>query len=115
MTSKKIILLGFIAAFYAGCTPEQAVVEGKADYYPITAAIGGEADPAGFILSDAQWISGKPDASNSRIYLIGQVDSSYLQKRIQVTGAARTVSAGGVETPRRIFPEVQVERVKVLP
>ena len=89
-------------------------VEGTVEYFAPRAAIGGEADPSGFILRDYRWISGQPAFSYSRIYASGALDSSYLQKRVQVTGKVERITAGGVETPKRTFLRMETERIQII-
>ena len=89
-------------------------VEGVVNFVPPTMAIGGEADPSGFILTNCRWISGQPAFPYSRIYIDGQINSSYLEKRVRVTGNVETITAGGVETPKRTFLKIQVEQIKVI-
>lgn len=89
-------------------------VEGIVNFVPPTMAIGGEADPSGFILTNYHWISGQPAFPYSRIYIDGQVASSYLEKRVRVTGKVETITAGGVETPKRTFIKIQSEQIKII-
>ena len=88
-------------------------VVGVVNFVPPTMAIGGEADPSGFILTNYHWISGQPTFPYSKIYIDGQIDSSYLGKRVQVTGKVETITAGGVETPKRTFLKIQSEQIKI--
>ncbi len=44
--------------------------------------------PAGFILTNYQWITSPPDSSYGRIYLLGKVDTSFINKRVHVVGTA---------------------------
>ena len=75
MTNRMLLLaiVGLVAVMI-GCEKEStspnngvAVIEGSVSYYPPTMAIGGEADPFGFILTDYQWLSGAPTFSYSRV------------------------------------------------
>jgi hypothetical protein len=89
-------------------------VEGTVRYFPPTVAIGGEADPSGFILTDYQWINRAPSFEYSRLYIKDGVDSSFLGMRVRISGAVDTLSAGGVETALRLFPLIRVRRLEVV-
>jgi hypothetical protein len=93
---------------------ERSIVEGTVGYFPPTVAIGGEADPSGFILTDCRWINGAPSFVRSRVYVNDGVDSSFLRMRVRVSGAWDTLSAGGVETAPRLFPLMKVQRLEVV-
>ena len=115
----KTILLIFliVASIQCGCSKATETnesgptVEGIVGLHPPTMAIGGEADPPGYILRDYRWISGQPGFAYSRIYIEGPLDSSYLNKRVRVTGKIETISVGGVETSKRTFLRIMAERI----
>jgi hypothetical protein len=119
---KLVILIAFLLAGAIGCKNEQptpvnntvAVIEGTVAYFPPTAAIGGESDPFGFILTAYHWVNGAPSFSHSRVYLRGAIDSSYLNMRVRASGRVEVLSAGGVETPLRHFPSVEIQRLEIL-
>ena len=122
MTNRMLLLaiVGLVAVMI-GCEKEStspnngvAVIEGSVSYYPPTMAIGGEADPFGFILTDYQWLSGAPTFSYSRVYVGGGIDSSYLGLRVRLSGQLEKLSAGGVETPLRHFPKVETQNIQVI-
>ena len=37
-----------------------------------------------FILTNYEWFSGEPDYQYSRVYITGEIDSSYLLKEIEI-------------------------------
>ena len=109
-----------LASFQYGCnkptesTDKSPTVEGILDFFESGMAIGGEADPAGYILKDYHWISGQPAFAYSRIYIEGPVDPSYVHKRVRVVGNPETISAGGVETRKRTFLRIRVRRITII-
>jgi len=92
----------------------QAIVEGTVGYYPPTIAIGGEADPSGFILNEYRWVWNTSSTVPSRLYIEGIVDSSYLNVRVRLSGQLTTLSAGGVETRLRHFPFLHVQTLQIV-
>lgn len=119
---KPVILIALLLAGAIGCTKEQptpvnntmAVVEGTVAYFPPTAAIGGESDPFGFTLTAYHWVHGTPSFSHSRVYLKGGIDSSYLNMRVRVAGQVEVLSAGGMETPLRHFPRIEIQQLEII-
>lgn len=91
MKTKKIFLLALVLVL-SGCSQQlttpakESIIEGTVKYLP-----GNGAEevwiPPGFILNDYQWITTPIDSTNHGfIYLMGRVDSSYLDKHIRVVG-----------------------------
>lgn len=119
---KILLCILIFAGIQLGCTSNQLSetkttnpsVEGVVNFAQPTMAIGGEVDPSGFFLTNFRWISGQPDFLYSRIYVEGQIDSSYLNKRVRVTGKTELITAGGVETPKRTFLKIQAEHIAVV-
>lgn len=116
---KKLAPLIILSIFLVACAAKTTlhengltVVEGKVGYYGPRMAIGAEADPSGFILLECRWLSGAPTFSYSRVYVKGAIDSSYLNKRVRITGALEKLSAGGVETPLRNFPMIEIRQLE---
>jgi hypothetical protein len=108
------IILSMILIIGCESDDDIAIVEGTVGYFPPTAAVGGESDPFGFILQNYKFITGSPTYSYSRVYLNGLVDSSYINLQIRVKGKVERLSAGGVETPRRYFPKVDVSEIQAI-
>jgi len=81
-------------------------LSGVVKYHDAGVAIGGETDPYGYILEG--------DHGFNRLYLSfkGSMDSdefkSQLHKTVTVSGRLRYVEVGGVETPRRRFPVLEI-------
>lgn len=73
-------------------------------------AIGGETDPGGFILEGAS--PAFPDAK--RVYVRGGGIEAYVGKKVRLQGDVSMIAAGGVETPRREFPVIDVRTVAEL-
>lgn len=92
-----------------GLAPGQVVMTGTVRYHNAGMAIGGETDPYGTILAD--------NGVYDRLYLRhnGSLESPAVKefegRRVEVAGTMDTVSAGGVETPRRTFPVLVVDRI----
>lgn len=82
---------------------------GAVQYHDAGMAIGGETDPYGYILKN----NGRFD----RLYLSrnGNLEADFFKKyageKVIVTGPLSTVTAGGVETPERTFPVLEVTRI----
>ena len=117
------VLLGtlmLLASLQCGCSKpseladQTPTVEGILEFFESGMAIGGEADPQGYILKGYQWVSGEPAFAYSRIYIDGPVDSSYLRKRVRVVGRPEMISAGGVETRKRTFLRIRAERITLI-
>ena len=119
----RTVLLGaliILASLQYGCgkptelADQIPAVEGILEFFESGMAIGGEADPQGYILKDYHWVSGEPAFAYSRIYIDGPVDSSYLRKRVRVVGRPEMISAGGVETRKRTFLRIRAERITLI-
>lgn len=118
----------------AGAGPKKApkpgvvTLTGTVDFYQAGAAIGGETDPSGYILTGDH--AGQVEASlkktgkapetglRDRVYLrrAGKLDHDTLRmllnNKIKVTGKLDVVSAGGVETPKRHFPVLDIRELE---
>ncbi len=87
-------------------------IDGTVQYFLDTLMwAGGEGDPSGFILTEYEWLSGEPDFEYTRIYLAGEIDSSYLSQTLEIGGVLDTLTAGGFETTIREFPLVVAEKI----
>ena len=93
---------------------KEPVIEGTVQFFEGSLAIGGEGDPAGYILSHPVWISGKPSYSFSRIYINQMVGSSFVGKRVRIRGDLDVITVGGTESPRRSLPRMTVKNVQAL-
>jgi hypothetical protein len=106
----------------AGCAETAGVARPAGEYFAFFGtvqhhdpgvAIGGETDPAGYVLVG--------DHSYDRLYL--SVDDrldhprleAYLERRVRVRGPLGRVRAGGVETPERDFPVLEIETIAEVP
>jgi len=65
-------------------------------------AIGGEADPSGYILR----------YDDKFAYLEGENIKKYLDKKVMVKGEASIKVAGGIETPLRLLEVIAVQEIK---
>jgi len=92
-----------------------ATVEGIVGYYPPTLAIGGEADPSGFILIEYHWVVNISSSGSARLYIQGAVDSSYMNTRVRLSGELTTITVGGFETQKRTFPLMHVHTLQIIP
>ena len=90
-------------------------LEGQLTYFTAPPAIGGECDPSGLVLQDANWIQGKPDWSFSRVYVDDGDLDRFQGYHVRVEGTLDSTFAGGVETPRRKFPLIHVAGVVGIP
>ena len=91
-----------------------AKVEATVNHQRSEAAIGGEVDPTGFILTDIRWNSLEPSYQYNRVYAAGLLDSSYLNKRVSLSGSLDSIVCMGVERGRRVFPLIKVQQIIIL-
>lgn len=123
-----LVMLACALALFAGCIGQGRGVGGitieepdlSGPWYAGTVrdfqapmAIGGESDPSGLILEARD--------SDQRIYLSMDGNpmhpslKSYIGKQVRLRGNLRNVTAGGVETPRRTFPMLDVTTIRLWP
>ena len=87
MGIKRFVPLFIVGLLLIGCsgpptTPsEESVIEGTVIFFPGGGALEIQHLP-GFILYDYQWITPPPDSTHGFIYLLGRVDSSYINKHV---------------------------------
>jgi len=95
MKTSKALLFSIIMFVCSGCSHESppptsptsntSTIEGTVTYF----AGGGTVEmpyPEGFVMMNCQWITSPPDSSYERIYLVGKVDSSFIDKHVHVVG-----------------------------
>lgn len=78
-------------------------------------AIGGEADPSGFILETPGPLSLCGDnpllPRPGRLYVSGDVPASLIGKEVRVRGVLSLLRVGGVETPAREFLQIEAKEM----
>jgi len=116
---RTIFSTAILAIFLGSCSKPtegqiNAALDATVGYFSEEAAIGGEVDPTGFVLTDPNWHFGKPTYSYYRIYVTGNIDSSFLNRRISITGTVNKLTIKGVERGTRYFASVTAERMLIL-
>ncbi len=108
--------------------PDVVTLVGVVQFHRASPAIGGESDPTGYILTGdhASAVEAALNATGTmpepgvqeRIYLrrAGELDHRtlrmFVDKRIAITGRLDVVRAGGVETPERYFPVLDLMQLE---
>jgi hypothetical protein len=118
---KIISYLAFLLMFLFACCSEpvepitgEATIEGTIEYYQAPPAIGGECDPDGYIIINPKWISGEPSYSYGRVYLKDGQITNHVSQKVRIGGTLDSLFAGGVETPRRKFPLINVSGIQII-
>jgi hypothetical protein len=85
-------------------------------YFKGTMAIGGEGDPPGHVIEIKEDRSSPKDeiSSYSRTYLKGRDFAPFLNKKVKVKGTRSSISVGGIETPKRVFPVIHVKSIEIV-
>ena len=92
----------------------EANISGTVLYYIDTLDwIGCEGDPSGFILDHYTWSNGEPDYECARVYLSGNIDSTYLNNDVIIVGDLDSITGGGTVTPLRTFPMIDVKNIGI--
>jgi hypothetical protein len=118
---KKVIYLAILSMFLlAYCSKPvepisgEATLEGTIEYYQAPPAIGAECDPSGYIINNPKWISGAPSYSYGRVYLKDGQIINHVSQNVRIAGTLDSLFAGGVETPRRRFPLINVSGIQII-
>ncbi len=114
-----LLLIFAIAALSAGCAHVQPAhvraaerdwYSGRVRYHDGGVAIGGEADPSGWVLDG--------DHGLGRLYLrrqgslVHEEITALSGRKVEVSGELGIISVGGVETPRRQFQVIDVDEIR---
>ena len=65
---------------------DDCIIEGTVKYVRFPANTAETSYPSGYILMDYKWLISIPKNISGRIYIKGNIDSSYIDKRVQIKG-----------------------------
>ncbi len=92
MNTKKVFTVLFLTVALLGCDKQStnslspSILEGTVKHLPGGGTVEDHFEMPGFVLTEYQWITPPPDSTHGLIYLIGKVDTSYINKDVRVAG-----------------------------